>query len=104
MDEDRVIDSFRRTPTEEVRATLRTYRGRRYMDVRVYYLDDEGEFRPTKKGVNLSVEYVPELTAMIGKLVKAAAEEGPVAAAEEPAKPRGRRSTKTAPAKADPAA
>ncbi len=87
MADDRVVDSFRRTPTEEVRATLRTYRGKRYMDVRIYYLDDAGEFRPTKKGVNLSVEFLPELTAMIDRLAKAAAEEGDVV--EE--RPRTRR-------------
>ncbi len=87
MADDRVVDSFRRTPTEEVRATLRTYRGKRYMDVRIYYLDDAGEFRPTKKGVNLSVEFLPDLTAMIDKLAKAVAEDGDVA--EE--RPRTRR-------------
>jgi len=71
MADDRVIDSFKRNATEEVRATLRTYRGRQYMDVRIYYLDDAGEFKPTKKGINLSVELLGELTRMMGNLAKA---------------------------------
>jgi hypothetical protein len=71
MADDRVIDSFKRNATEEVRATLRTYRGRQYMDVRIYYLDDAGEFKPTKKGINLSVELLGELTRLVGKLAEA---------------------------------
>jgi hypothetical protein len=71
MADDRVIDSFKRNATEEVRATLRTYRGRQYMDVRIYYLDDAGEYKPTKKGINLSVELLAELTRMIENLSKA---------------------------------
>lgn len=71
MADDRVIDSFKRNATEEVRATLRTYRGRQYMDVRIYYLDDAGEYKPTKKGINLSVELLGELTRMIGNLAQA---------------------------------
>jgi len=71
MADDRVIDSFKRNATEEVRATLRTYRGRQYMDVRIYYLDDAGEFKPTKKGINLSVELLGELTRMMENLAKA---------------------------------
>jgi hypothetical protein len=71
MADDRIIDSFKRNATEEVRATLRTYRGKQYLDVRIYYLDDAGEFKPTKKGINLSVELLGELTRMVDKLAKA---------------------------------
>jgi hypothetical protein len=71
MADDRIIDSFKRNATEEVRATVRTYRGKQYLDGRIYYLDDAGEFKPTKKGINLSVELLGELTKMIDKLAKA---------------------------------
>jgi hypothetical protein len=86
MADDRVIDSFKRNATEEVRATVRTYRGRQYMDVRIYYLDDAGEFKPTKKGINLSVELLGELTRMIENLAKAVQAEQ-AAAATPPADP-----------------
>ncbi len=81
MADDRVIDQFKRNATEEVRATLRTYRGRQYMDVRIYYLDDAGEFKPTKKGINLSVELLGELTRMIGNLAQAVQADQAAAAA-----------------------
>jgi hypothetical protein len=80
MADDRIIDSFKRNATEEVRATLRTYRGRQYMDVRIYYLDDAGEFKPTKKGINLSVELLADLTRMIDNLAKAVQAEAPATA------------------------
>ena len=71
MADDKVVDSFKRNATEEVRATVRAYRGRQYMDMRIYYLDDAGEYKPTKKGINLSVDLLPELTRMVDALAKA---------------------------------
>lgn len=85
MADDRVINSFKRNATEEVRATLRTYRGRQYLDVRIYYLDDGGEYKPTKKGINLSVELMGELTRMVGKLQEAVQADAAAAPATPPA-------------------
>jgi hypothetical protein len=91
MADDRLVDSFKRNATEEVRATVRTYRGRQYMDVRIYYMDDQGEFKPTKKGINLSVEMIGELSRMVDKLKEAVAEEtaaqAPSASGAGPATP-----------------
>ena len=61
MAEDKVVSSFKRNPTEEVRATLKEFRGRRYLDLRIYYQDDQGEWKPTRKGVSLSTDFMPEL-------------------------------------------
>ena len=85
MADDRVVDSFKRNATEEVRATLRTYRGRQYLDVRIYYLDDGGEYKPTKKGINLSVDLMGELTRMVGKLQDAVQADAAAAPAAPPA-------------------
>lgn len=82
MADDQVIDRFRRNATEEVRATLRTYRGRKYMDLRIYYQDDAGEYKPTKKGINLSVEMLGELTRMVENLAKAVREDQAAAGSE----------------------
>ena len=43
-----------------VRVSLTEYRGRKLVDVRVYYSDSEGQYRPTKKGVSLSVDVYPD--------------------------------------------
>jgi predicted phosphoadenosine phosphosulfate sulfurtransferase len=53
---DEVIAQFEKNATEVIRVSLAEYRGRKLIDVRVYYSDDEGQYRPTKKGVSLTAE------------------------------------------------
>lgn len=36
-------------------------KGEAYIDIRTYYLDDSDEWQPTKKGVRLHAESLPEL-------------------------------------------
>jgi hypothetical protein len=52
---DEVITQFEKNATEVVRVSLTEFRGHKLIDMRVYYSDDEGQYRPTKKGVSLSV-------------------------------------------------
>ena len=40
---------------EEVRVSLSEFKGKQYIDLRVYFENDEGEWKPTKKGVALHV-------------------------------------------------
>lgn len=39
-----------------VRVSLTEFRGRQYIDVRLFYMDGEGNWKPTKKGITLSPE------------------------------------------------
>ena len=57
---DELIEQFEKNATEVVRVSLTEYRGRKLVDVRVYYSDAEGQYRPTKKGVALSVDVYPD--------------------------------------------
>lgn len=57
---DEVIAQFEKNATEVLRISLTEYRGRQLLDARVYYSDDEGQYRPTKKGVSLAVSLYPE--------------------------------------------
>jgi hypothetical protein len=57
---DEMIAQFEKNATEVVRVSLTEYRGRKLVDIRVYYSDDAGEYRPTKKGVALNVDVYPE--------------------------------------------
>jgi hypothetical protein len=65
---DELISSFEKNALEEVRVSLTEYRGRQLIDLRVYYITAEGEPRPTKKGVAISVELYPELKEALAKL------------------------------------
>jgi len=51
----------------EVRVSLTEYTGRSLVDFRVYYENDCGEFRPTRKGLCLSIDMLPRLRAAVEK-------------------------------------
>ncbi len=67
---DELIAQFEKNATEVVRVSLTEYRKRKLVDVRVYYSDDEGEYRPTKKGVSLSLEVYPDFKRALASLEK----------------------------------
>jgi hypothetical protein len=67
---DDAIAQFEKNATEVVRVSLTEFRGHKLIDLRVYYSDDEGQFKPTKKGVSLSVSLYTELKKSIHSLEK----------------------------------
>jgi len=53
MSEEKVI-VIERSDTEELRIAPREYKGRHYVDIRVFYLpEDNPEMIPTRKGVTI---------------------------------------------------
>jgi hypothetical protein len=40
------------------------------VDLRIYYKTSDGEYRPTKKGITLSPDLLPELGEAIRKLIE----------------------------------
>jgi hypothetical protein len=68
-----LIHSFPRSEEEKVQLALRKYRGRYYMDLRIWFQTEENPtLRPTKKGISLSLEHLPELRKGMERLAKAA--------------------------------
>lgn len=60
--EDQIISAFQKNETEEVRLTLREYKGKSYLDLRVFFKSQGMEaFKPTRKGLTLPAELAPEL-------------------------------------------
>jgi hypothetical protein len=68
---DEVIAQFEKNATEVVRVSLTEYRGHKLIDLRVYYSDDEGQYRPTKKGISLAVGLYAEFKQATQALEKA---------------------------------
>jgi hypothetical protein len=57
-----IIATIPKTRGEEVNITLEEYRGRHLFGVRIWAdYDNSGEARPTRKGVTLRIELLPEL-------------------------------------------
>ena len=72
-EEDDKIVKIPRNQTEQVRVGVKEFKGKSYIDIRIYYMDDQGEWKPTKKGVSLSTEYITELkdaVNIIGEQIK----------------------------------
>jgi transcriptional coactivator p15 (PC4) len=64
---DALVARIAKNPTEEVRLSLTSYRGHDLVDIRVFFQDEQGEWRPTKRGVSLSVDSFAELREAIVK-------------------------------------
>ncbi len=69
--EPQIVHSFPKNPLEEVRSSVTFFKGKQYVDIRIYYKGDDGDFHPSKKGVTLSVDLFPELEAGMQKLKEA---------------------------------
>jgi hypothetical protein len=69
-DERELVHSFDRSATEQVQVSLSKYKGKTYVDLRIYYRASDGEYRPTKKGITVSPAQLPELGEAIRKLIE----------------------------------
>ena len=46
---------------QELQIGVREYKGRSYLDFRVYYSADNGEMRPTSKGCTAPIDAIPDI-------------------------------------------
>lgn len=75
MDEGQIVYRFQKNPEEEVRFSVKAYKDRQYLDLRLWFQTSEkGEYFPTKKGLTLSLDYLSELKKGIDKVQKTAQE------------------------------
>lgn len=52
---------------EKIRVSLEYYRGTIFVDLRVYWQDEQGEWRPSKKGIALSGACIGQVVEALGK-------------------------------------
>ena len=55
-DDRKILHEFKRNSEETLRISLSTFKGRTYVDIRMFYEDANGELAPTKKGVTITPE------------------------------------------------
>jgi hypothetical protein len=53
-----VIAEIEKNPTQKIRVSVEIYKEHRYIDVRVFFRDEDGEWHPTKAGVTLNDETI----------------------------------------------
>jgi hypothetical protein len=49
-----------------VRVNATEFKGRQYIEVRTYYMSEDGEWKPTKKGITLSPELMTKVHQALG--------------------------------------
>lgn len=62
------LGSFRKADGAEVRVSVQDYKGRRVVDVRVWYRPRNcSDYVPTRKGITIDADKLPELMAALEK-------------------------------------
>ena len=60
-----VIGETKKKSKEIVRISVKEFKGYQFCDVRVYYKDPSGEWKPTKKGITLNAEDIDEVIDLL---------------------------------------
>ncbi len=69
--EEIIVHSFLKGEDEEVRLAVHKYKGRYYIDLRVWFQDENGGgFKPTRKGVSVPADRFEDLKAGMDKLIR----------------------------------
>jgi hypothetical protein len=66
MADAKILATIERSDTEQLQISVSEYKGKSYLNMRIYYTTDEGNtWLPTKKGVTFSPEQLDILTEAI---------------------------------------
>lgn len=69
--EPKMIATIPRTATEQLQISINEYKGKSYLDLRIFYTTDEGaNWLPTKKGVTVSPENLELLKDAVDEAMK----------------------------------
>ena len=53
-----------------IRVELSEFKGNQYVGVRIYYMDDKGDWKPTRKGLTLVPEVMVQVRDAISKALE----------------------------------
>jgi hypothetical protein len=73
---DRIIGAVRKNAREDIAVALRTYKGYRFVDLRLMASKPDGGTTPTVKGVTLKPASLPALIGLLQRAHEAAVEAG----------------------------
>lgn len=58
----KMLGTIERSETEQLQIAVKEFKGRKYLDMRIFYTTDGGDsWLPTKKGITCSKEHLTEL-------------------------------------------
>ncbi|MDD3435880.1 MAG: transcriptional coactivator p15/PC4 family protein [Candidatus Gastranaerophilales bacterium] len=71
MAEEKLIATVPRSATEQMQIAIKEYKGKSYLDMRIFYTTDDGAtWLPTKKGVTCSPDNIEILKDAIDEAMK----------------------------------
>jgi hypothetical protein len=79
----KVIDEWPLNGSERLRVTIELYRGVWLINLRKWFEADDGELRPSKRGIAVSTRHLPQLAEAITQAVSIARDHGLIEAATE---------------------
>lgn len=59
--ENKIIATIKKNEKEQIQVALAEYRGTTFIDVRVYWENDQGEWLPSKKGIALNKDSIDKV-------------------------------------------
>jgi transcriptional coactivator p15 (PC4) len=59
------LGSIEKNEREEIRISLSVFKGRSLLNIRVWFKDKRDEMHPSRKGVAIRVDQIPELARLI---------------------------------------
>ena len=65
-----LITEVEKNMKERIRISIEEYRGSTFIDLRVYWQDEQGEWRPSKKGIALNDECIDPVIEALQKASK----------------------------------
>ena len=71
-----IVAEMEKGLNEKIVFSLSEFKGKNYADVRVYYENDEGEWKPTRKGVTVAVDRFSEFKEHVSSLEEFLASKG----------------------------
>lgn len=66
--QEKVLFSIKKSESDEVKVRETNFKGKDYIDIRIYSKIESGDIIPTKKGVTLSKEKMKELIEKLNEL------------------------------------
>lgn len=69
--EERPLAIIEKSATEEIRVCLNRYKGAEYVDIRLF-VNYDGQPVPTKRGITLRLDLLPELAHVLAKFARKA--------------------------------
>lgn len=64
----RLIHTIHKSAKHQIQVSLATYRGRMFGDLRLFVLNQHGDWIPTQRGCTVAIDQLAELEEAVGRL------------------------------------